>query len=51
MEPKGQNRTISVLIQLFLEKIIPKYKKLFLGIKSGGEGSEVELFWARFSYF
>jgi len=29
---------------LFLEKNIPKNKKLFLGIKSGEEGSEIELF-------
>jgi len=33
---------------LFLQKIITKDKKLFLGIKSGAEGSEVELFWAGF---
>jgi hypothetical protein len=28
-------------IYLFLEKIIAKDKKLFLGIKSGGQGSKV----------
>jgi len=33
---------------LFLEKIIPKDKKLFLGIKSGAKGSEIELFWRGF---
>jgi len=33
---------------LFLEKIIPKDKKLFLGIKSGAKRSEVELFLERF---
>tara|TARA_B110000483_G_scaffold36081_2_gene44171 strand:- start:102 stop:218 length:117 start_codon:yes stop_codon:yes gene_type:complete len=33
---------------LFLEKNIPKNKKLFLGIKSGAKGSEVELFWGGF---
>ena len=32
----------------FLEKIIPKDKKLFLGIKSGAEGSKIELFWGGF---
>jgi hypothetical protein len=32
-----------------LKLIIPKDKKLFLGIKSGGKGSEVELFWGRFN--
>jgi len=34
---------------LFLEKIIPKDKKLFLGIKSGVNGSEIELFWGGFT--
>jgi hypothetical protein len=34
---------------LFLEKIIPKDKKLFLGIKSGGQGSKVELFLGGFA--
>jgi hypothetical protein len=36
----------SLLKNIFniLEKIIPKDKKLFLGIKSGAEGSEIELF-------
>jgi hypothetical protein len=31
-----------------LQKNIPKNKKLFLGIKSGAEGSEIELFLERF---
>jgi hypothetical protein len=31
-----------------LKLIIPKDKKLFLGIKSGGKGSEIELFWGGF---
>jgi hypothetical protein len=39
------------LIRLNLIKKYFKNKKLFLGIKSGAKGSEVELFWARFSYF
>jgi len=33
---------------VLLEKIIPKDKKLLLEIKSGAEGSEVELFLERF---
>jgi len=36
---------------LFLEKNIPKDKKLFLGIKSGAEGSKIELFLGGFSCF
>ena len=28
--------------------IIPKDKKLFLGIKSGAKGSKIELFWGGF---
>jgi hypothetical protein len=33
---------------LFLEKNIPKNKKLFLGIKSGAKRSEIQLFWGGF---
>jgi hypothetical protein len=36
------------MFELFLEKIIPKDKKLFLGIKSGAEGSKITLFWGGF---
>ena len=31
-----------------LEKIIPKDKKLFLGIKSGAKRRKIELFWGGF---
>ena len=34
---------------MFGSLFIPKNKKLFLGIKSGAKGSEVELFWGGFS--
>ena len=36
---------------LFYEKNIPKNKTLYLGIKSGAEGSEVELFWGGFGCY
>tara|TARA_B100001057_G_scaffold121286_1_gene120003 strand:- start:288 stop:395 length:108 start_codon:yes stop_codon:yes gene_type:complete len=31
-----------------MNKKIPKDKKLFMGIKSGAKGSEIELFWGGF---